>query len=860
MPMRDLATTIPVQRAPLIARLDGALTRSVTLVVASAGSGKTVLLSQWIQAREDLKFISINVGADDNEPAHFTRHLLTELSKIYSGFDGLRNIISGNKKGIGLPLVEAIGKHLVTVGRCVLIFDDFHLLSNQTIEGELARLVEVMPQSAHVVISSRSELPSTWNRHRFDGTVAEIRQADLAFDTVDATTLLCRATGKQLTSDQVAALVDKTEGWAAGLQLAGINIRLRKDPDSFIAQFSGSNRLVSEYLCERVLDILPEQNRSTLLRLSALDRLNTDLIYAVTGDPNAQILLEELINISLFIVVVDEDRNEYRFHHLFRELLRYQLRASDPDAEVNIAVAAASWYEKRGDFDGAIEHLLRAREWDRALSMIMARAGYFFELGNLAKVIEWILAVPSSIRAGRRELGLLLGILEGLTGDSAKADDSLGAVVLNPSATPGERALGYTYLSALAHTRSRPEVALDAANKALELLAKRIELPLRVLVHLTDRDSSVTIAMTSKGRALFLLGRFREARQWQRSGLDSSGASFSLWKINSLSSLALLEAWCGHARLAVELATESLDIAREVGLLLHISTADAYLALALAAIEHGDPKGAREPLREAVLRNEAYRRHQQLWLCFVVGSLLSESEGADQAFPKLPLPAPSVVADRLLLQRMRAARLASSRSGESAAPGKRHRENLTHRVNAEDVALALSHNDVKRAEFLLGEFSRMPESAEPYYDVQRLLLSARLADMNCKPTDLERHIRAAMDIADANGLVEVFIRAGRRSVAFVAEATTHIILRDRVLRRAEEFYGSLVEHELVEALTQKEREILHFLPTTMTSQDIADQTFLSINTIKSHMAHIYRKLNVAGRRAAVIRARGLGLI
>ena len=858
--MRELTTTVPVKRALLSAQLDDALSSSVTLMVAPAGSGKTVLLSQWIQAREDLEFISIDVGTDDNDPAHFARHLLDEFSKSYSVFDDLRSIISGDRNGIGLPLVEAIGEHLVTAGRCVLVFDDFHLLSNLTIEWELARLVEIMPNSAHVVISSRSELPSAWNRHRFEGTVTEIRQADLAFDTVDATTLLCRATGKQLTDDHVAALVDKTEGWAAGLQLAGINIRLRNDPDSFIAQFSGSNRLVSEYLCERVLDVLPAQSRSNLLRLSALDRLNTDLIYAATGDPNAQILLEELINVSLFIVIVDEDRKEYRFHHLFRELLRYQLRASDPEAEVGIALAAASWYEKSGNVAGAIEHLLRAREWDRALSMIVARAGYFFERGNLAKVIEWILAVPSSIRAGRRDLALLLGILEGLTGDSARADDSLGAVVLNPSSTPGERALSYTYLSALAHTRSRPEVALDAANKALELLAKRIELPLDVLVHLTDRESSVTIAMVSKGRALFLLGRFREARQWIRRGLDSSGASFSLWKVNGLSSLALLEAWCGHTRLAVELAIESLDIAREVGLLPHVATADAYLALALAAIEQGDPKGVREPLREAVLRNEANGRHQQLWLCFVVRSLLSESEGAEQAVPKLPLPAPSVATDRLLLQRMRAARLGSSRSGETAAPGKRHRENLIHRVSAEDVALALNDNDIEGADFLLGEFSRMPESAEPYYFVQRLLLSAALADTNRKPADLERNIWEAMDIADANGLVEVFIRAGQRSVAFVAMATTHFVLRDRVLRRAEEFYGSLAEHELVEGLTQKEREILHFLPTTLTSQDIANQTYLSINTIKSHMAHIYRKLNVAGRRAAVIRARGLGLI
>ena len=308
------------------------------------------------------------------------------------------------------------------------MLDDLHHLSNSVLISDLGRLANLLPPNVHLMISTRTDLPIAWSRHRVTDRLTEIRQSDLALDEVDSAALLEHITGRPLGIDSVATLVARTEGWAAGLQLAGMTLRLYDDADEFITQFSGDDRLIADYLSEEVLQAQPHDRREFLLRVSVLDTMCADLVAVLTGESNPQLVLEELERESMFLVPLDTHRGWFRFHHLFRDMLRFKLRAEQPAVEARLLNQAASWHLERGDVSSGLEYLLRARNWDDALDVIMARGSEVFEKGEMATVIRWISKVPESARANRPDVSLLLGILMVLEGQTAGAEDLLGRV------------------------------------------------------------------------------------------------------------------------------------------------------------------------------------------------------------------------------------------------------------------------------------------------------------------------------------------------------------------------------------------------------------------------------------------------
>ena len=281
----------------------------------------------------------------------------------------------------------------------VIVLDDLHHLSNPVLIADLGALVDLLPPNVHLVLSTRVDLPIAWSRRRLNDQLTEIRQSDLAFDEVDSAVLLTRITGRSLGVDRVAALVARTEGWAAGLQLAGMTLRLYDDVDEFITQFSGDDRLIADYLSEEVLQAQPENRRDFLLRISVLDSFCAELVAHLTDEPHPQVVFEELEREPMFLVPLDTRRRWFRFHHLFRDVLRFKLRAEQPGMEARLLSQAASWHLERGDVNFALEYLLRARDWEGALDVIMARGSEIFEKGEMATVIRWINEVPESARS-----------------------------------------------------------------------------------------------------------------------------------------------------------------------------------------------------------------------------------------------------------------------------------------------------------------------------------------------------------------------------------------------------------------------------------------------------------------------------
>jgi LuxR family maltose regulon positive regulatory protein len=855
-----------VARPTLLRRLDQSLTRPLIVLVAPAGAGKSFLLHQWASARPDLRFVWLPLEATDNDPVRFSQRLLQGLAAVNPDIADLAPLLSMHGGGLGTPLLEALEQHLVGAPEAVIVLDDLHHLSNAALINDLGRLVDLLPPAVHLVLSTRIDPPLALTHHRLRRDLTEFRQSDLALDETESSQLLERISGRPVPPDSVAVLVNRTEGWAAGLQLAGVTLRLQPDTDSFVTQFSGDDRLVADYLSQEVLDAQSVRRRRLMLRISVLDEICADLVSLLTGEPNAQLILEELERESMFLVALDSRREWFRFHHLFRDLLRYRLQAEDPPAEARLLHQAAEWHFARGQVDVGIEYLLRAGAWHAALDVIVTSSSRVFERGEMATVIGWIRRIPEAVRSGRHQVNLLLGVLLIPEGHAAEAEDILRRVATDASASAAEQVCAQSYLSALAQWRPRPETSIKAATRALDMLAQLGDGPIPDLLGLSDRSSLETMVLVSGGRAHFLAGHIDRARDWFERALVTDGAAYSVWRISGLGSLALLEAWSGRTALAEALANEALGVAQEVGLLSHPSTSDAYLATTLVALERGEPHRAALSLREGALRSEANRRSQLSWIGHYELALLQAADGnSDQALSTILsttdeawVPPPPIVADRLLALQARLLRLkgAPDQAGRVAGDG----GTVPAPLAVEHAAAALELGRVDQARKSLESLLSLDASAQPLLHIERLLLQAQVAAAEGFPEEASVLMAEAMSLGQRHSLIEVFVRAGPSLVEMVTAHGDHGAFREVVLKRSRQVRSPALTASLVDPLTDREMEVLTYLPSRLTNAELAERCFVSVNTIKTHMAHIYQKLAVPNRTEAIARARELGLL
>jgi LuxR family transcriptional regulator, maltose regulon positive regulatory protein len=325
-----------VPRPRLAVRLDEGLAHSLVMVCAPAGYGKTVALADW--ARRGGRAVAwLSLDVDDNDPVRFWRHVVAAVGPARPGVaERLLPLFGPPPPSSFEGLVTALINELAGQpgdDESVLILDDYHLIDAEPVHGSLSFLLEHLPPVLQVVLASRSDPPLPLGRLRARGQLAELRAAELRFTADEAAALLqqvAEGAGRVLSSADVAALTARTEGWAAGLQLAGLSLRGQEDPAAFMAAFSGSHRYVLDYLTGEVLEHLDEQVRDFLLETSVLERLSGELCDAVTGRTGGQALLERVEQAGLFLVPLDEVRGWWRYHHVFADLLRARLQAGWP--------------------------------------------------------------------------------------------------------------------------------------------------------------------------------------------------------------------------------------------------------------------------------------------------------------------------------------------------------------------------------------------------------------------------------------------------------------------------------------------------------------------------------------------------
>jgi LuxR family transcriptional regulator, maltose regulon positive regulatory protein len=387
-----------VHRAGLVGRLIVGDQTRVTVIAAAPGSGKTSLLSEWhADAREARRFAWISLDRADNDAVRFWDGVLAALRTTSPE---IGSSAQAALRAPGTTLIDQVLPLLINdlaalSERVVLVLDDYHLIENGEIHEAIELLVERLPSAAHLVIATRSDPPLPLSRLRARGQLTEIRAADLRFDVTEAGAFLNDVAGLDLEPDEIARLHERTEGWAAGLQLAGLSLRGREDHRQFIESFAGDDQHIVEYLGFEVLDSESPELREFMIQSSVLERLSGPLCAAVTGRPEAERLLRRLERDNSFVVALDSKREWYRYHHLFAELLRHELQRTSPRLVAELHRRASAWYREADAIHEAIDHATAARDFGEAIDLITTHWYEFLQRGRQETVADWIDRLPS---------------------------------------------------------------------------------------------------------------------------------------------------------------------------------------------------------------------------------------------------------------------------------------------------------------------------------------------------------------------------------------------------------------------------------------------------------------------------------
>ncbi len=847
----------------------------VVQVSAPAGSGKTVLLRSWIAESgmaERAAWVTVARGSD---PPRFWISVADALRGTAAGSALVRALTVAPDLD-GWTVVERLLDDLASLAdRVWLVLDDLHELSSSEAQQQLELLIMRAPPGLRFVLVTRHDLRLGLHRLRLSGGLTEIRAADLRLRRAEARALF-DAAGVPLSGSALAVLYDRTEGWAAGLRLAALSLAGHPDPERFAAEFAGSERTVAEYLLAEVLERQPEDARRLLLRTSVLDRVNGELADLLTGGSGGERTLQRLEETGAFVLSLDARRSWFRYHHLFADLLQLELRGSAPAELPALHEAAAAWYAAHEYPVEAVRHAQAAQNWTLA-ARVLSNHWVGLGLAGLGGTAHELFArFPADVVAADAELAAGAAGDQLARGSLEEAERYVAASTQALESVPaGRRGRAQVQLAAVRMrlARQRGDITAVAADAQL-LLAPAMT------------AESVQPAMGGDLRALALINlgiaemwtaRFDEADRHLADGialaheigrpyLEFTGLAFS----------AQLMSWRSFP-LGAERGQQAIELARQHGWADETIAGIAYLAIGVTMVTQGRLDDAERGLGQAerIIRTEVepaagMRLHYgRGMLEFVSG----RPDAALRAFEKAerlatPLVTPHTLAPRLRSHRLQAlARWGETQHVEQALDGMDGPERERGEIRIAEASLRLAQGDPKAAVTVLApviDGSASLQNAH-LWEVQAFLLQAIACDALGDAAAARRALERALDLAEpecllfpflydpAPALLERHRRSGTVHAGLIAEIMNALAGRKPGAQPS-------APQRLHEPLSSAEARVLRYLPTPLSAPEIADQLYLSVNTVKTHMRHLYDKLGAHRRHEAVERARALGLL
>ena len=897
-----------VPRPQLIERLNQGLVlgHKLTLISAPAGFGKTTLVSGWVSSNErPASWLTLDEG--DNDPTRFMAYLIAALQTIAENIgEGVLGMLQSPQPPPAEKILTALLNEFTAVpDSFVLVLDDYHVIDanpvssladvnvSTSVDGALTFLLDHLPPQMHLVIATREDPNLPLARLRVGGQLTEMRVSDLRFSPSEAAEFLNQVMGLKLSNEEVASLEARTEGWIAGLQMAALSMQGRADTASFIQAFAGSHHFVLDYLVEEVLQRQPEHVRSFLLQTSILSPLSGPLCDAVTGQENGRGMLEALERGNLFVVPLDDKRQWYRYHHLFRDVLQAHLMEGQPSQVPALHQRASEWYEYNGSPADAVRHALTAEDFERAAGLVELAWPEMDGSFQSARWLSWVQALPDELVRARPVLcvGYAWALLNTGEFEAAEARLLVAERWLEPTADVSERMEEpptkmvvvdeeqfWSLPVSIASARAYHAQALGDAPGGVKYAKQALDL-------IPEGD------YFARGRAAVLLG----LAQWASGDLDAAHRSFAdamasfqmagniLFAISFTFILADIRIAQGRLYEALSTYEKSVHLATEQGDSVLQGTADLYMGLSELHCEQGDLEAARLHL----LRSEGLGELSEVYLyrwCLAQARLkkaqgdldgaLDQLDEAERQYLRGPIPDVRPAAALKTRVWVKQGRLAEAQRW-AREQGLSVDDTLSYLREFEHITLArvliAQYKSDPEGSFIheaMGLLERLLKTAEEggrtgsVIEILVLQALAHEAQDDIPPAlvSLER----ALMLAEPEGYVRIFVDEGPPMAALLHEAAKHGIALSYVsqLRAAFGKAGvtTPVTQLLIEPLSEHELEVLRLLGTELNGPEIAHELMVSPNTMRTHTKNIYSKLRVHNRRAAVRRAEELDLL
>lgn len=860
-----------VPRARLVERLNA---RPITLISAQAGSGKSTLLSAWVaQTSHPIAWVSLD--ASDNDPAGFWSYLVAAVQTVCqtAGQTLLQTLNTGALDLLHPLLIDLLNDLAQAAQPLTLVLDDYHVILSPDIHTALSFCLDHLPDGVRVIIATRVDPPLPLARWRVRDRLTEVRGGDLQFTPAEAAHFLAHTMGLSLTPDQSQMLAARTEGWIAGLQLAALSLHEAADAPRFIAALAGTHQHILDYLVEEVLSAQPDYVQNFLMRTSILERFNAAVCDALTGRTDSAELLTRLDKGNLFLVSLDAERQWFRYHHLFAELLQARLASRHPTLPAQLQLAASQWFEQAGSLEEAIGQALAAQAFERAAHLLERIWEPLIHSGQAAQLRRWLDRLPADVARTRpllqlaygwvevvssrpdsiaphlqaalaaaqpaepdypriqAEVACLQSMLAGAQGDLAAAQQfAEAAVALAPPDFPLVRGNAYLQLWQITFNQGRVEQALAAYQIALPLLQNG------------GSYVAISLATSHTAHVHVLRGQLREAAQICRAALRQALEAGR----DQLPALRMVETGLADVLYQWNDLAESERYARRVH---ELGQRSGYIQAQCA----GALMTARVALARGELARAAALLDEQIPYIEPGASFLNILQGQIQVRRQLlsgDTGQAAYWADRLAQQTQHAPVIISG-----CVPLLQARVALATQRAADAQVQLTASIDVLTAEQEIGSL------------IEALLLRAEACAALGQPDRACADLRRALTLGQPENYVRVFVDEGDPVRGLLqkikAEGGALTAYVEKLLGC---FPGTTPQPAAtspvapIEPLTDRELEVLRGIADGLSNSEIAARLIVAESTVKKHINHLFDKLAVQTRLQAVNKARELKLI
>ncbi|GEM44552.1 LuxR C-terminal-related transcriptional regulator [Deinococcus cellulosilyticus] len=858
---------LQVERSRLLDKLQAGLDTGcrLTVVSASAGSGKTTLVSRWVEGcGRPVAWLSLEPA--DSVPNRFLTYLIAAVQTQVPDFGmSLLSVLQAPQQPVLESLLTVLVNELAALSTpLVLVLDDFHVLDDPQMDRVMDFLVKHLPANIHLVLMGREDPGFSLGRLRAQGKVSELRLADLRFTPEETGQYFRECMDLPLSAAEVTVLEERTEGWIAGLQLAALSLRGQPDLEQRVAQFSGSHRFVLDYLMEEVLQGQPEEVQQFLLQTSILERMCAPLCAAVLDmDPSsAQGMLEHLEQANLFLVPLDHERRWFRYHHLFGELLRQRLQHTRDPETAALHLRASGWFEEQNLGLEAFQHACAAQDLDRAERLVLGRTIPLHFRTAVDQVLDWMASLPASVLHQRPLLCAMHAsflLVRGQTRGVAESLEVAEKAMLQADQTPESRnMLGQlaAMRATLNLTRYRLDEVMVHADRASELLPPE-NLPFR------------SAALWARACALLEKGALNDAARTFQQALDLSESVKDVFSvILSVNGLGRVQELRHQLNVAKETYLRALHLAGEPPL---PNAAETHLGLARIAFERNHLEEAWKHAHQSLVLAHQYDRQIDRFLLsemVLIQLHLAQRdlEGAQARLLQCEQKAAEGFPHRLAeLQALRVRLLLLQGKLEDA---KSLADRLDHAPSQAQVALAQR----KPAE-ALDHLAPLPGQAEvDGWTTERLRLTCleglALHQLGQQKA-AEQALVSVLAQTAPEGSIQMFLEAGPVMLSLLRQMQGR--MPAHLQPHVQQILAAAVKSSLqpapvqqgealFEPLSKREQQILELVAQGLSNQEIGERLFLALDTVKGHNRNIFGKLQVKSRTEALVRARALGLL